>query len=95
MTANNLSEDIGLTMFIGGLFANNSLQEDSSSEDSASGGSSSEGSSSEDSVATRSQALANERRKTEAREEDDGRFGAHNRRKNDNDKEARETDKKA
>ena len=47
------------------------------------------------SVATCSQPLANERRKTEAREEYDGRFGAHNRRKNDNDKEARETDKKA
>ena len=90
VTTNNCSEDIGSTKFIGGLFANNSLQEDSSSEDSAS-----EGSSSEDSVATRSQPLANERRKTEAREEYDGRFGAHNRRKNDNDKEARETDKKA
>ena len=93
-----------------GDFANNSLQEDSSSgrsssedgssEDSSSDdilseGSSSEDGSSEDSVATRSQTLANERRKTEAREEDDGRFGAHNRRKYDNYKEARETDKKA
>ena len=47
VTASNSSEDIGSIKFIGGLFANNSLQEDSSSEDSASEGSSLEGSSSE------------------------------------------------
>ena len=95
VTASNSSGDIGPIKFIGGLFANNSLQKDSSSEHSASEGSASVGSSSEDSVATRSKALANERRKKEVREEHDGRFGAHNRRKYDNDKEARETDKKA